>query len=109
MPVSYFVLYRGEADDGAAFVARYRDVHVPILKTWPGVREVIVHTAMPWIDPHSIEASGLLMMAQMLFDSRDDLERALRSPGRTEARADFHLFPPFRGAVLHQAVVSEVI
>lgn len=107
MSVSYFVLYRGQADDPAAFVGRYRDTHVPILQTWPGIRGVAMHTPQAWTDPEGVRHADLALIAEMTFDNAADLQRALASPGRAEARRDFQQFPAFHGEVLHQAVRTE--
>jgi hypothetical protein len=45
----------------------------------------------------------------MTFDAAADLDTALRSPARREARADFSRFPPFDGEVTHEAMVAKVI
>lgn len=106
MSISYFVLYRGQAADPNGFVERYREVHVPILETWPGIRGVTIHTPAAWEDPQSIRSSGLALMCQMTFDDREALSEALNSEGRVRAREDFLRFPRFDGEVLHQAMVS---
>ena len=54
-------------------------------------------------------ARGSVLLAQMVFDSPGDLDAALRSPARAQARDDFHRFPPFEGEVTHEAMVGKVI
>lgn len=107
MSVSYFVLYKGQAVDPQAFLGHYRDVHVPILGQWPGIRSVSLHRPADWRDTQSVDTCGLALMAQMTFDDLDALDCALRSEARLRAREDFHRFPPFNGEVRHQAMVSE--
>jgi len=107
MSVSYFVLYRGEAGDLAAFIQRYRKDHVPILLRWPGVRRVALHTPAGASDPKSTNFAGLAMMAEIVFDDEAALAAALNSDERAEARQDFARFPPFHGDVLHQALQTE--
>lgn len=107
MSVSYFVLYKGSADDPAGFADRYRTVHVPILLGFPGIRRVSVHEPIPSKDPQSVQPSAMGLIAEMRFDSAEALEAALRSEARVRAREDFHAFPPFRGEVLHQAMRTE--
>ena len=80
MTVSYFVRYEVEAPD--EFIRHYQDKHVPVLARWPGMRQ---------------------------FESQADLDRALGSPERLEARRDFEAFPAFEGEVLHQAMNSEEV
>ena len=107
MTTSYFVLYSGRADEPEPFVERYRSVHVPILREWPGMRRIYLHTPAPWTDTHPVRPSGLAMAAQMTFDDIASLEQALRSDARARAREDFGRFPTFHGDVFHQAMQTE--
>ncbi|MGQ0543999.1 MAG: EthD family reductase [Betaproteobacteria bacterium] len=107
MTVSYFVRYEGEAAD--AFLRHYREKHVPILARWPGMRRVILHRPVPWSDPCPIDRASSFLIAELEFDSQSDLDRALASPQRVEARQDFEKFPSFEGRVLHQAMSQEEV
>ena len=109
MSVSYFVRYEGQAENPAAFVARYRSEHVPILARFPGIRRIVLHMPVAWQDPYPVKPDRFSLMAQMVFDSQADLESALRSGARAAAREDFAKFPPFQGEVYHQAAVSEEV
>jgi uncharacterized protein (TIGR02118 family) len=109
MSVSYFVRYEGAAEDSEAFLAYYRRQHVPILARFPGIRGIVLHSPAEWRDPFTVIPDRFVLLAQMIFDTPDDLDRALQSPARAEARADFARFPPFAGAVYHQAVISEEV
>ena len=109
MPVSYFVRYEGQAENAEAFLARYRDRHVPILARFPGIRRIVLHTPAAWQDPYPVTPDRFALIAQMIFDSQADLENALRSEARASAREDFAQFPPFHGTVYHQAAVSEEV
>ena len=107
MSVSYFVFYKGQAEEPGGFVERYRKVHVPILQRWPGVLRVMVHTPLPAQDPKSTSSAGLAMMAEIVFRDQAALASALASQERHEARLDFANFPLFHGDVLHQPMQSE--
>ena len=109
MPVSYFVRYEGQAENPAAFLARYRDEHVPILARFPGIRRIVLHTPAAWKDPYPVKPDRFSLIAQMIFDSQADLEGALRSQARAAAREDFAKFPAFHGTVYHQAALSEEV
>jgi uncharacterized protein (TIGR02118 family) len=100
------VRYEGQPENPEAFLARYRDLHVPILARFPGIRQIVLHTPAHWQDPYPVNPDRFALIAQMIFDSQADLENALRSPARAAAREDFAKFPPFHGAVYHQAAVS---
>ena len=48
-----------------------------------------------------------MLLAQLEFASQADLQAALNSPQRAEARRDFEKFPPYEGTVTHQAMTSD--
>jgi uncharacterized protein (TIGR02118 family) len=107
MSVSYFVRYDVSTPDLPHFLDYYRRHHVPILSRWPGMRRVVLHTATEWSDTFRVNRGAAVLLAQLEFDSAADLQAALASPGRAEARRDFESFPPFEGTVTHQAMTSE--
>jgi uncharacterized protein (TIGR02118 family) len=107
MTVSYFVRYEVEAPE--EFIRHYRDRHVPILARWPGMRRILLHTDLKVKDPFQVNPGKALLVAQLEFESQADLERALESPQRAEARRDFQEFPPCEGKVFHQAMRQEEV
>jgi uncharacterized protein (TIGR02118 family) len=107
--VSYFVRYRGNAADPAAFARYYETRHAPILQRFPGIRSLILHEPAPWADPFPVRDDGTHLLAQMTFDSAADLDHALRSDARRAAREDFAHFPRLDGDVTHQAMTARVI
>lgn len=109
MTVSYFVRYHGEAADRAAFLDYYRTAHAPILWRFPGLKSLVLHHGIDSNDPFPVTPGGDLMLAQMVFDSADDLDRALASEARARARDDFARMPDFPGRITHQAMAAEVI
>jgi len=106
MSVSYFVRYDIELADHDAFLAHYREHHVPILARWPGIRRVVLHTPLEWHDPFPVTRARAVLLAQLEFDSRAAMEHALQSAERAAAREDFQRFPAFTGTVTHQAMAS---
>ncbi len=107
MTVSYFVRYDITTPDVKGFVDSYRKNHVPILARWPGIRRVVLHAGVESGDAFQVNAGRTLLLAQLEFESQADLENALHSPQRAEARRDFEKFPPFEGTVSHQAMTSD--
>jgi uncharacterized protein (TIGR02118 family) len=107
MSVSYFVRYEGAAENESEFLRYYREHHAPILARFPGIRGIVLHTPVEWQDKFPVKPDRFMLLAQMIFDSREDLARALQSEARAEAREDFGRFPRFEGTVYHQATVSE--
>jgi len=107
MTASYYIRYHGEAVDRDAFLDHYRDVHVPHLLRFPGIRSVVMHHAAASTDPFPVEPGGDLLLAELVFDTLQDLNGALASQARADARTDFASFPEFRGTITHQAMVTE--
>ena len=109
MSVSYFVRYDIDAVDLAAFLRRYREVHVPLVARWPGLRRMVMHTPIEWRDPFPVNRGRAVLMAQLEFDSEEAMNRAFASRERAEAREDFKRFMTFEGTVTHQAMRSEEV
>jgi uncharacterized protein (TIGR02118 family) len=107
--VSYFVRYRGSSSDPAAFRSYYETRHADVLRGFTGIRSLILHEPVTWDDPCPIIRGGSLLLAQMTFDTPADLDAALRSQARQDARADFGRFPPFGGEVTHEALGAKVV
>jgi uncharacterized protein (TIGR02118 family) len=109
MSVSYFVRYEGHAQDFEQFLAYYRERHAPILASMPGMRRIVLHRPIAWHDPFPVKPDRFLLIAQMIFDSAADLDRALQSQPRAAAREDFANFPHLEASVYHQAAFSEEV
>jgi uncharacterized protein (TIGR02118 family) len=107
--VSYFVRYRGSSSDAHAFHVHYETRHAAILRQFPNIRSLIVHGPAAWNDPFPVQRGETFLLAQMQFDSASDLDAALRSTARRQARDDFHSFPPFSGDVTHEAMTAKVL
>ena len=109
MSVSYFVRYDIEVADLDAFLRRYREVHVPMVTCWPGLRAMKLHTPLQWKDTAPVNKGRAVLLAQLEFDTQADLERAFASPERAAAREDFKRFMTFEGTVTHQAMATEEV
>lgn len=107
--VSYFVRYRGSTADPAAFLAYYRQQHAAILRRFPQIKSLVLHTPIDVGDPLPVRPGGSALLAQMIFDSTATLDTALHSHARREAREDFARFGAFDGDITHEALSGEVI
>jgi uncharacterized protein (TIGR02118 family) len=107
--VSYFVRYRGASSEPDAFHTYYETRHAALLRQFPRIRSLILHRPAAWIDPFPVRPGETFLLAQMQFDSADDLDAALRSPARRLAREDFHRFPGFNGEVTHEAMIGKAV
>ena len=87
MPARLIVLYR-QPEDSAAFDAHYRDVHTPIVRRYPNVRDIRLTRA----DGVAGRPPDYYLMAEMQFDSRPDLEAALASDAGLESGRDLRNF-----------------
>jgi len=77
-----------QPQDPLAFDAHYRDVHGPIVRRYPGLRELRLTS------PASLGSRPprYHLMAEMFFDSRADLDAALKSDAGTESGRDLGNF-----------------
>jgi len=91
------VLYN-QPEDPKAFDAHYRDVHTPIVRSYPKLRHLKTCT------PEGVggRPSPYYLMAEMTFDSGDDLDEALSSEAGAASGRDLRNFAA-AGAVLFVA------
>jgi uncharacterized protein (TIGR02118 family) len=75
-------------EDPAAFDAHYRDVHAPIVRRYPGLRDLRLTRA----DGVGGRPPAFYLMAEMAFDSRADLDAALASEAGVESGRDLRNF-----------------
>ena len=107
--VSYFVRYCGSSSEPDTFQTYYETRHAAILRQFPNIRSLILHRPAAWTDPFPVLRGESMLLAQMQFDSADNLDAALRSEARRQARDDFRRFPPFEGEVTHEAMTGKII
>lgn len=98
---SFLVHYPGPANDLNAWLAHYIASHPPIMRRFPGIRQIEILTRVDWIDALPLPRAGHMQRNRVVFDSPEALTAALNSPVRHEMRADYHEFPPFAGGSLH--------
>lgn len=103
-PLSYVVRYHRPADDEAHFVEYYCAHHPPVLGKFPRIRNVMCYLPIAWRDPTDIARADYLLGNEVVFDSLDDLNAALKSEVRHELRADYKTFPPSSGGNTHYAM-----
>jgi uncharacterized protein (TIGR02118 family) len=77
-----------QPDDPAAFDSHYRDVHAPIVRRYPNLRDVRLTKA----DGLGGRPAPFYLMAEMSFDSRADLDEALASEAGRESGRDLRAF-----------------
>ncbi len=87
MTARLVALYQ-QPEDPAAFDAHYRDIHTPIILRYPGIRELRTTRVEP-IGPRS---TPFYLRAEMVFDSRADLDAAIASEAGVESARDLRNF-----------------
>jgi uncharacterized protein (TIGR02118 family) len=87
VPVRLIALYN-QPDDPAAFDAHYRDVHGPIVRRYPGLRDL----RLTRTDGLGGRPPTFYLVAEMTFDSRTDLDAAMRSDAGVESGRDLRNF-----------------
>lgn len=93
--LTFFVSYRGPAQDPQAWLDHYDQHHPPIMVRFPGIREVETYRPMEWTSGLPYARAGSLQRNKVVFASLADLIAALASPVMAEMRADMAQFPPF--------------
>ena len=87
MAVRLIALY-ATPEDPAAFDAHYRDVHAPIVRRYPELRDL----RLTRTDGVAGRSPAIYLMAEMAFDTRADLEAALASEPGVESGRDLRNF-----------------
>ena len=87
MAARLIVLYR-QPEDAAAFDAHYRDVHTPIVRRYPGLRDLRLSKA----DGVAGRPPDYYLVAEMSFDTRADLDAAVASDAGRESGRDLRNF-----------------
>jgi len=93
--LTFFVSYRGPAEDPKAWLDHYDKHHPPIMVRFPGIREVETYRPTAWTSELPFARAASLQRNKVVFASLADLIAALASPVMAEMRADMAQFPPF--------------
>ncbi|MFC4296627.1 MAG: EthD family reductase [Castellaniella sp.] len=109
MSVSYFVRYVGTVEDARQFLQHYRTEHAAIMREYPRIRSCRLHHPVDWDDPVAVNKDAVFLLAELVFDSVEDLNFSLHSEVRQKSRADFMNFPRLEGEVRHLAVSTEIL
>jgi uncharacterized protein (TIGR02118 family) len=83
-----FIALFNQPEDPAAFDAHYRDVHTPMVRRYPGLRDL----RLTRTDGVAGRPSPFYLMAEAVFDSRADLDAALASEPGIESGRDLRNF-----------------
>jgi len=98
---SYLVHYPGPADDINLWLRHYIDGHTPVMRRFPGIRDVEISTRIDWCSALPWERVNYMQRNKVVFDTVGALKDALASDVMQEMRADLGEFPPYSGANAH--------
>jgi len=85
--VKLIALYK-KPDDVSAFDKHYAEVHTPLVKKLPGLRQLEVSK----ITGSAIGETPNYLLCEMYFDSKDALDESLASPAGRAAGKDLMSF-----------------
>jgi len=106
-PCTFLVEYPGTTADLEAWLDHYDAHHPPIMRRFPGVREVATFRPAPSErGALPCERESSMQRNKVVFDSAAALVAALDSPIMAEMRADLAAFPPFSRRPTHHAMAT---
>jgi uncharacterized protein (TIGR02118 family) len=98
MPVSMMAFYRrpeGGEEALETFRRRYAEEHLPLIRQVPGLRTIRVERIA-----HAYSETDLIMIAEMTFDSRADLDAGMASPEMRAAGRNLREIAPGMSTVV---------
>lgn len=109
-PCTFLVSYPGPAADPERWLDHYDANHPPIMRRFPGVRQVATYRPVPALRSGlDWDRASAMQRNKVAFDSPAALAAALSSPVMQEMRADTAGFPPFEGKTTHYPMWTRVI
>jgi len=109
LPCTYLVAYEGMAEDLPLWLGHYIAQHAPIMRRFPGIRELEIYTRLDWCGALPWRRADYMQRNKVVFDDAASLTAALNSPVRHEMRADFGKFPPFTGGNTHYPMATVTV
>jgi hypothetical protein len=106
---TYLVSYEGTAEDLHLWLSHYIAQHAPIMKRFPGIRELEIYTRLDWCGGLKWRRVDYMQRNKVVFDDAASLTAALNSPVRHEMRLDFSKFPPFTGGNTHYPMATRTV
>ena len=98
---SYAVRYYRPAEDEKAFTDFYLSHHPQIEADFPKIRNAICYMPVNWNNSTSVPVEDIMIGNEVVFDSLEDFNAAMKSDVRHRMREDFQNFPPFTGPSTH--------
>jgi hypothetical protein len=109
LPCTYLVSYEGVAENLHLWLGHYIAQHAPIMRRFPGIRELEIYTRLDWCGGLPWRRVDYMQRNKVVFDDAASLTAALNSPVRHEMRIDFSKFPPFTGGNTHYPMATRTV
>jgi hypothetical protein len=106
-PLSYAVRYFRPAEDEKAFTDFYVAHHPQVEAKFPGIRNIYCYLPVPRDNPTAVPVEDIMIGNEVVFDSLDDFNAAMKSDVRLLMREDFAKFPAFSGPTTHFAMLRQ--
>ena len=74
MNYTVLAIYK-KPEDAASFEKHYKEVHLPLAKKIPGLKQILCH----WISGGARGKSDIHMVAELVFNNEEDFKRAMGS------------------------------
>lgn len=98
---TFLVTYPGTTADLPGWLRHYDAHHPPIMKTFPGIREVETYWPVEFVSTLPFERGDAMQRNKVVFESFADLIAALASPVMEDMRADGRKFQPSSAKATH--------
>lgn len=108
-PCTFMVHYPGPAPDQAAWLDHYDAHHPPIMRRFPGIRQVATYRPLEWRSSLGWARADAMQRNKVAFDSPAALAAALASPVMAEMRADRDTFPASDGLASHYPMRTRIV
>jgi hypothetical protein len=105
--LSYVVRYYRPAENEKEFTDFYVSHHPGVEAKFPKIRNIYCYLPVRWQNPTTVPIEDCMIGNEVVFDSLDDFNAAMKSNVRLLMREDFAKFPPFSGPTTHFAMLRK--
>ncbi|MBT3788883.1 MAG: hypothetical protein HN725_00610 [Alphaproteobacteria bacterium] len=105
--LSYVVRYFRPAENEKEFTDFYVSHHPQVEAKFPNIRNIYCYLPVPWQNPTTVPVEDCMIGNEVVFDSLDGFNAAMKSDVRLLMREDFARFPPFSGPTTHFAMLRK--
>ncbi|MBT3704064.1 MAG: hypothetical protein HOE62_16620 [Alphaproteobacteria bacterium] len=107
--LSYAVRYYRPAENEKEFTDFYVAHHPKVEAKFPGIKNIYCYLPIPWENPTATAIEDCMIGNEVVFESLDDFNAAMKSDVRLLMRDDFAKFPNFSGPHTHYAMLRKQV